>query len=357
MNNPLKYTDPSGYFWNKAKRAWKKVRDAVKRTVKKVAKAVKKVVKKIAEHKVLGTVAALAAAFYGGPALANLLGFTGKVAIGAAGGFLGGYVGSGGNLKAALIGGVTGAAAGYIGKAGKFFGAEGALTAERVIGHGVVGGVASVAQGGKFGSGFLSSAFTKVVSNPIKQFANGFSAGSELIGAAGAAIVGGTASVLGGGKFANGAQTAAIQYLFNHVSEDRSCSGRPCINRPKATRAQNAAVMRNIEEGAGLVGDVATGVAVGCASFGLFPCAGVAATVGLAAAGVETGAALYVESGDLVKSTDHLVVDAVTLGSGLAVDKALGKFHIPKNIRKEARQLTEAHVSATATAVEKKLEK
>jgi len=34
----------------------------------------------------------------------------------------------------------------------------------------------------------------------------------------GAALVGGTASVLGGGKFANGAQTAAIQYLFNQAS-------------------------------------------------------------------------------------------------------------------------------------------
>ena len=33
--------------------------------------------------------------------------------------------------------------------------------------------------------------------------------------AVGAAITGGTASVLGGGKFANGAQTAAVQYLFN----------------------------------------------------------------------------------------------------------------------------------------------
>lgn len=32
--------------------------------------------------------------------------------------------------------------------------------------------------------------------------------------------MGGTASVLGGGKFANGAQTAAIQYLFNQAVSD-----------------------------------------------------------------------------------------------------------------------------------------
>ena len=35
--------------------------------------------------------------------------------------------------------------------------------------------------------------------------------------------------------FANGAQTAAIQYLFNQAasSRDRSCGGRPCVNRPQ----------------------------------------------------------------------------------------------------------------------------
>jgi len=58
MNNPMKYNDPSGYFW-------KKIANAVKNVVK----AVKNVVKKVASNKVLGTVAALAAAFYGGPAL------------------------------------------------------------------------------------------------------------------------------------------------------------------------------------------------------------------------------------------------------------------------------------------------
>jgi hypothetical protein len=33
------------------------------------------------------------------------------------------------------------------------------------------------------------------------------------------AVVGGTASVLGGGKFANGAQTGAFSYLFNQLSK------------------------------------------------------------------------------------------------------------------------------------------
>ncbi len=47
---------------------------------------------------------------------------------------------------------------------------------------------------------------------------------SEIVGAVGAGLVGGTASVLGGGKFSNGAQTAALQYLFNQILSDEEVS-------------------------------------------------------------------------------------------------------------------------------------
>jgi hypothetical protein len=36
-------------------------------------------------------------------------------------------------------------------------------------------------------------------------------------------VIGGTASVLGGGTFANGAQTAAFSYLFNECAHTRAC--------------------------------------------------------------------------------------------------------------------------------------
>lgn len=36
-------------------------------------------------------------------------------------------------------------------------------------------------------------------------------------------VVGGASAVLGGGKFANGAYTAAFGYLFNHCSNPNSC--------------------------------------------------------------------------------------------------------------------------------------
>jgi hypothetical protein len=152
------------------------------------------------------------------------------VALGALAGAAAGAAGAaanGGNiLKAALTGFVTGAltagASKWIGNADGVFGARHAFDIGRSIAHGVVGGAMNVVRGGKFGVGFVSSAFTKFVSDPIQGFAEKIAGTSgvvsDMAGAAGAAIVGGTASVLGGGKFANGAQTAAIQYLFNQAA-------------------------------------------------------------------------------------------------------------------------------------------
>ena len=138
-----------------------------------------------------------------------------KVYAGVAGGFTGGLIASGGNLKSALVGAATGGAAGYIGAS--FHG-----VVNKAVAHGAVGGTASVIQGGKFGVGFASSFFTKVISDPIQGLANDIAttskAASAIFGGIMAALVGGTASVIGGNKFASGAQTAAMQYLFNQAA-------------------------------------------------------------------------------------------------------------------------------------------
>ena len=216
LNNPLKYTDPSGYFWKKAfraiTRAIRRVTRTVKKHIKKVAKVAlapvklaKKALKEIAKVPVLNTIANIAACTFGGPlgcaafAAASTYAVTGSLTAA---------------FKTGLITLGTAFASSYIK-------ANFATRFTRAIGHGVVGGTSSVIQGGKFGQGFGSSFFTKMVSGNMKGFSEGIAGGanavSRMIGAAGAALVGGTASVLGGGKFANGAQTAAIQYLFNEV--------------------------------------------------------------------------------------------------------------------------------------------
>ncbi|MGS2717859.1 RHS repeat-associated core domain-containing protein [Eionea flava] len=213
MNNPLKYTDPSGYFFKKLFRA-------VKKFVKKVVKVVKKVVKAVKPFVgvIVGAAVGIFCQVCGGAIMKAAL-------AGAAAGAAGAAVNGGNILKAAITGFVTGAltagASKWIGNADNVFGARGAFDVGRSIAHGVVGGTMNVIRGGKFGVGFVSSAFTKFVSDPIQGFAEKISTAtgiaSEVVGAAGAALVGGTASVLGGGKFANGAATAAIQYLFNQA--------------------------------------------------------------------------------------------------------------------------------------------
>ena len=83
-------------------------------------------------------------------------------------------------------------------------------------GHGIVGGAANVALGGKFQDGFLSA-----VAGVAAGHAGVYQAfeGTGVWGrTAVAGIVGGTASAIGGGKFANGAYTAAFMHFFNEES-------------------------------------------------------------------------------------------------------------------------------------------
>jgi len=62
-------------------------------------------------------------------------------------------------------------------------------------------------QGGRFGNGFVSAGASAVLS-PIPEVAAEGAAGQTVI----AAVIGGTVSELSGGKFANGAITAAFQF-------------------------------------------------------------------------------------------------------------------------------------------------
>lgn len=70
-----------------------------------------------------------------------------------------------------------------------------------VLGHGVVGGVFAEAQGGSFGSGFLSGS--------LGAWGSHQNVGVSI-------MAGGLGSVAAGGKFADGAFTAALGHMFNH---------------------------------------------------------------------------------------------------------------------------------------------
>lgn len=100
----------------------------------------------------------------------------------------------------------------------------GGLTKEgfviKIFAHGAIGGITSVLQGSKFGHGF-ASAFASAAATSFnnRQFVDRgnqrFSRKRVAVGAA----IGGTASKLSGGKFANGAATGAFSHALNYENE------------------------------------------------------------------------------------------------------------------------------------------
>jgi RHS repeat-associated protein len=135
-------------------------------------------------------------------------------------GFLSGFLMSGGNLKAGLISAVT---AGLMMAIGDKFAnlalaqAGGTLSSLQKFGkallEGIVGGAASAAMGGRFKDGFLGG-FSGSLMGPLAGRVED-ATGSQALGTAAAAVVGGTVAEIGGGRFGNGAISAAFADLYN----------------------------------------------------------------------------------------------------------------------------------------------
>jgi hypothetical protein len=202
MNNPLGYTDPSGYF-----------------SLKKLFRAVVAIAVGYFTGQWIGNLfqgsalasgagTAFANVGYAGSASAAAGGLTslGSALAGAAGGFAGGLVGSG-SLKGAINGAFSGGVFGAIGGAG----AEGGWsTGQYVAAHAAGGCITSVAGGGSCGSGALSAAFGKFSTIQTQDWGAGVAQFTASV------VAGGVGSVIGGGKFESGATTAAYAYLFNN---------------------------------------------------------------------------------------------------------------------------------------------
>jgi RHS repeat-associated protein len=193
MNGPLSLTDPSGFSW------WTDFRDNWLKPI--VAIVITIYAPEIAGElwgPAYGTAAGAAEA---GVALSS----SAAIVQGATAGAMAGAV-TGGTVESAFYGGVSGAMFGSLHGMDDFGG---------VIAHGVAGGTMSAAQGGDFGSGFASGAFSKAASLGGLFGNPGEGTAMRARNAIMAGIVGGTASVLGGGKFANGAVTGAMSRLLN----------------------------------------------------------------------------------------------------------------------------------------------
>lgn len=188
LNNPLIYTDPTGYkaFW---KQKWF-------RSVASIAVAVFAPEVLFQNYWVAGM----------SQTAASVAAFTTT-------GALSGYIATG-TLNGALNGAAT---------AGMFYGIGTAFPGDvspglNTLGHAAVGCASASLSGGDCGNGALSASAGAAWTN------YGYHSASFEANLISTTVVGGTASVLGGGKFGNGAQTAAFGYLFNECAH-RDCFG------------------------------------------------------------------------------------------------------------------------------------
>ncbi len=220
MNNPLSYTDPTGFFFSKLFRsigkAFGKVFSAIGSAFKKILRS--PIVRSIIQ--IVGcAVTAAATAGFGCAAIAGALAsaaggsiadalkaaafsFASMGAFTVAGGIVNGIVGTitaGAQLAADAVFAIT--------------------TAVKAGVHGLVGGALAVAQGGNFLQGFIGSAAGAVGG----QFAQGIFGGQygtgdfgNVVGrAAVSAAAGCVGAIASGAKCANGAVTAAFASLYN----------------------------------------------------------------------------------------------------------------------------------------------
>jgi hypothetical protein len=200
MNNPLNLTDPSGYL-------------SLRSVVKIVVIAV---ISYYTAGAVSGWMTAAGtssgsafAVVSGGTALSSTgisLSTLGGIVSGAAGGFVGGAL-STGTLRGGVQGAFTGGVFGGIGATGA---GNGWGTGEYVAAHAAGGCITSVTGGGNCGSGAASGAFGKFTTLQTESWGAGVGQFTASV------VAGGVGSVIAGGKFENGATTAAFAYLFNH---------------------------------------------------------------------------------------------------------------------------------------------
>ena len=293
LNNPLNATDPSGFFF--------------KKLVKGILKAtgVWSVLKAIAKNQILSSVVSIALNFVPGcQAWCSAL-FQSATTFVTTGSLTAAF-------KSAAISFATAHAFSQI--AGKFENAawaKGGIKAGKnlslnakgfatlVAAQGVVGGISSVLQGGKFGHGFASAAASKLAA-PVIAGIDGPTINDLDIGQATvAAVIGGTSSKLTGGKFANGAITGAMVNIFN----------------------QQTGIKKTAQKGNGLVNPTGKGVrgcdTKGCGHYG-------ASRVRNGKPGTHVGADYITDAGqDVVAISDGKVVrlptgsyEGVVVGDG-----------------------------------------
>ena len=185
LNNPMSYSDPSGYFFKKLMKVT----------------GVTAAMKFLASNALLNGIVMVALNFIPGCQgwCTALYSAVQSYAVT-------------GSLGGALRAGAFAYVGGMIGGLGDLGGVTGALAS------GVAGGALSVLQGGKFGHGFVSAGLGSALSGLGGKVTNAY--GRVAVSAA----IGGTISKVTGGKFVNGAASAAFASALSEARASRGMS-------------------------------------------------------------------------------------------------------------------------------------
>lgn len=228
QNNPLKYVDKSGYgFGSFIRRAVKSVSKVVsvvhsvtKAAVTSASNHVGNMINQASDlvgdalaNPYVRMAVAAAAAYYSGLWMQAVLkgGLTGvylTAAVGATGGAVSSAVMSDGDPQAILAGAVAGALFGAV-----HFATKDLLWIKKGMIHGAVGGAYQENRGGSFKDGFSGAFFGAAMDNVIPKGTGGIKTGIVK------SLAGGVGAKLGGGKFQNGAYSAAMAYILNDMNQ------------------------------------------------------------------------------------------------------------------------------------------
>jgi RHS repeat-associated protein len=218
-NNPMTNTDPSGYF------SLGDIGREITRASKSISRAFSRLDNWVRDNRSSVAVMAFTAVAM---AFCPPAGFAAYAYAGAVG-FTSSYIASNGDLNAAAKGAIIGMA--FMG-VGDIFALSsvkeslgGLYKSSKVMAHGTVGGLSSVASGGSFVSGFMSAGVSQAASVGGLYQAIGVADKPQGIGgflwnAVAPGVVGGTASSAAGGSFEHGAVTAAMGRMMNDLVHD-----------------------------------------------------------------------------------------------------------------------------------------
>ena len=235
--------------------------------------------------------------------------------------------------------GSLGRAAGMSGgRLSNFVAANGGLTVGQVVGkvlaHAAVGGVTASLQGGEFGHGFISAGFSKGAMTLAGFNYGDITTKSVVERTITAAMIGGTASKVSGGKFANGAITAAFAQLLN---AERSAAQRSRDIRGTWRAPGSLSVLESIERlnsAAGVVGSISVGATLVCPE-----CIIVTAPVALGASLVElaTDVALL----DWNNAIETVALEFAGRGVNSALEKLPATKYLPATVKTQIKAAPE----------------